>query len=398
MNHLVGSFRLMKSLNKTLILNVIRTEGPISRAAIAKKTQLTPPTVTNIVGELIEAGLVIERDLGESRGGRKPILLTLNTSAFHVIGVDVGTNRIKIVATDLNANVIETLSLDMPAFLTEETFVERLIEGICAMINNPRINKDALLGIGVGMHGLVNPHTGTAIFATNLHLHDMSLREQLEGTFDLPVEVDNDVHAMALGESWFGHGQGVENFICLNVGNGVGAGIILDHKLYRGTSFTAGEVGHTTVDATGPRCSCGNYGCLQTFVSGPAIALRGEEQLRKGRDSLLRGRDITGKAVYDAALSGDELAQEILQETGRFLGIGIANVINTLNPARVIIGGGVANAARFIMEPLRETVASRALETPAKATSIVTAKLGDDATAIGAVTLVLQKLFVPEYR
>lgn len=396
-NHLVGSFRLMKSLNRTLILNVIRTDGPISRAAIAKKTNLTPPTVTNIVGELIESGIVVETDLGESKGGRKPILLNINTSAFQVIGVDVGIKRIKIVATDLNARVIERLEKGIPSQLTEEIFVALLIDGIREIMDKPKLNVGTLMGIGIGMHGLVNPDRGISIFAPNFQLRNIPLRKELEAAFNLPVEVDNDVRAMALGESWFGNGQGFDNFICLNVGNGVGSGIILDGKLYRGTSFTAGEVGHTTVDAEGPQCSCGNYGCLQALVSGPAIAARAEKQIQTGRDTVLSGHDISGEAVYEAALTGDELASEILRETGRYLGIGISNVINTLNPARVIIGGGVAKAEQFIMRPLRETVNARALDTPAGETSIVTAKLGEEATAIGAVTLVLHKLFVPEY-
>ena len=387
----------MKSLNKSLILNVIRTEGPISRAAIAKKTQLTPPTVTNIVAELIEEGLVIERTLGESKGGRKPILLTLNASAFQVIGVDVGVGQIRVIATDLKGKLIDKISKDIPVSLTEEMFVSLLKVSIQTLIEKLRLNKESILGIGIGMHGLVNPDKGVAIYAPNLQLHDMPLRDELESAFDVPVKVDNDVRAMALGESWFGHGEGVDNFVCLNVGNGVGAGIIMDRKLYRGTSFTAGEVGHTTVDAAGPRCICGNDGCLQTFVSGPAIALRAQQKMRSGRKSILSEKDLTGKGVYEAALAGDALAQEILRETGRYLGIGIGNIINTLNPDRVIIGGGVANAAKFIMEPLQETVTARALATPVKASTIVTAKLAENAAAIGAVTLVLYNLFIPEY-
>ena len=247
------------------------------------------------------------------------------------------------------------------------------------------------------MHGLVNPDKGVAIFAPNLNLRNMALREQLEAEFHVPVEVDNDVRAMALGESWFGNGRGIDNFICVNVGNGVGAGIILDQKLFRGASFTAGEVGHTTVDPDGPPCTCGNNGCLQTLVSGPAVAARAREQIQAGRSSVLEGKDITGEAIYHAALEGDALALDILRQTGRYLGIGLANLINTLNPERVIVGGGVAKAARFIMGPLKDTVAARALDTPARSTTIVTAKLGDQATVIGAVTLVLRKLFTPEY-
>lgn len=395
-NHLVGSFQLMKSLNKTLILNVIRTDGPISRAEIAKKTNLTPPTVTNIVSELISSGLVIESNLGESKGGRKPIMLTINTSAFHVVGVDVGSRQISIVVTDLNASVFESHQVDLPRPLSEGRFMTLLKNGIRTVMDKP-LKEGSIVGIGIGMHGLVNPDRGVAIFAPNLNLRNMALREQLEAEFHVPVEVDNDVRAMALGESWFGNGRGIDNFICVNVGNGVGAGIILDQKLFRGASFTAGEVGHTTVDPDGPPCTCGNNGCLQTLVSGPAVAARAREQIQAGRSSVLEGKDITGEAIYHAALEGDALALDILRQTGRYLGIGLANLINTLNPERVIVGGGVAKAARFIMGPLKETVAARALDTPARSTTIVTAKLGDQATVIGAVTLVLRKLFTPEY-
>lgn len=395
-NHLVGSFQLMKSLNKTLILNVIRADGPISRAEIAKKTNLTPPTVTNIVSELISSGLVIESNLGESKGGRKPIMLTINTSAFHVVGVDVGSRQISIVVTDLNASVFESHQVDLPRPLSEGRFMTLLKNGIRTVMDKP-LKEGSIVGIGIGMHGLVNPDRGVAIFAPNLNLRNMALREQLEAEFHVPVEVDNDVRAMALGESWFGNGRGIDNFICVNVGNGVGAGIILDQKLFRGASFTAGEVGHTTVDPDGPPCTCGNNGCLQTLVSGPAVAARAREQIQAGRSSVLEGKDITGEAIYHAALEGDALALDILRQTGRYLGIGLANLINTLNPERVIVGGGVAKAAQFIMGPLKDTVAARALDTPARSTTIVTAKLGDQATVIGAVTLVLRKLFTPEY-
>jgi glucokinase-like ROK family protein len=401
-HHLVGSFQLMKSLNKSVILNVIRIEGSISRAEIAKRTNLTPPTVTNIVGELLESKLVIETDLGASTGGRKPIMLQINSSAFYIIGLDVGISNIKIVATTLNAEVLKSLQIDMPEKVDSVSFIELLIESIKTIIRSAKLNKDAIIGIGVGMHGLVNPEEGTSIFAPNLNLRHVPIRDLLEVELDIPVEVDNDVRAMALGESWFGHGKGIDNFICINVGNGVGAGIILDNKLYQGPSHTAGELGHTTIDVEGPRCSCGNYGCLQALVAGPAIAARAQKEIRMGRMSEIEGmakgdlEKINGELIYQAALQGDKLALEVLRDTGRFLGIGIANIINTLNPTRVIIGGGVAKSEDFIMDTLTETVNARALETPAKATTILTSKLGDYATAIGAATMVLKKLFLPD--
>ncbi|PLR77406.1 hypothetical protein CU633_10660 [Bacillus sp. V3-13] len=394
---MVGSFQFMKSLNKSLILNEIRTEGPISRAEIAKKTNLTPPTVTNLVNELLESKLVLESDLGTSTGGRKPIMLCLNSSTFRVIGVDVGVDNLKLVSTNINADVVDTLIVKMPLSLTAETFMELLIESVHTML--AKLKDANILGIGVGMHGLVDPRKGVAQYAPNLNLRNIPIRKRLEEEFQIPVEVENDVRAMALGESWFGNGQGIDNFICINVGMGVGAGIILDHKLFTGSSFTAGEIGHTTIDVEGPKCSCGNYGCLQALVAGPAITARAQKEIRLGRKSLIEAlvyRDldqITGEIVHQAAVKGDQLAIEVLGDAGRYLGIGIANMINTLNPARIILGGGVSNAGEFLLVPMKEMVEKRALNS----TPISTTNLGVYGTAIGAVTLVLKKIFMPEY-
>ncbi|MEW9669383.1 ROK family transcriptional regulator [Ammoniphilus sp. 3BR4] len=396
---MVGSFQFMKSLNKSLILNVIRLDGPISRAEIAKKTNLTPPTVTNLVGELLESNLVIESDLGTSSGGRKPIMLRIHASAFHVIGIDVGASHLKVVSANLNAEIIDTLLVKMPNPITSENFLKLLVQSIETMLDKSGLQKDTILGIGVGMHGLVDPQKGVARYAPNLDLRQIPIREELETAFDLPVEIENDVRAMALGESWFGNGQGIDNFICINVGMGIGAGIILDNKLFTGSSFTAGEVGHTTIDPEGPKCSCGNYGCLQAIAAGPAIAARVQKEIRLGRESLITEvvcgdlGGITGETVHQAALQGDPLAIEALENTGRYLGIGVANLINILNPSRVILGGGVSKAGEFILGPMKETVEKRALNSA----SICTVKLGDYGTAIGAATLVLKKLFMPDY-
>ncbi|GAA4720066.1 ROK family transcriptional regulator [Brevibacillus fulvus] len=402
-NGMVGSFQLMKSLNKSLILNVIRTEGPISRAEIAKKTNLTPPTVTNIVGELLESNLVVESDLGNSTGGRKPIMLRINSTAFQVIGIDVAISHIRVIAITLDAQIIQSLKIKLPSNLTNEILLDLLIDAVNQIIQKADLQQQNIIGIGVGMHGLVNPDEGVSIYAPNLHLRQIPIRQALEEAFQIPVEVENDARAMALGESWFGNGQGVENSVSIYVGMGVGAGIILNHKLYRGASHTAGEMGHTTVDANGPKCSCGNYGCLEALVAGPAIVARTQTALREGRESIILQLaegdfdKISGEIVYQAALQADPLALEILRDTGRYLGIGIANIINTLNPQKVIIGGGVSKSGEFILEALREQVQRRSLETPCQAVTIETAKLGGHATAIGAATLILRNLFAPEF-
>lgn len=397
----IGSFQWMKSLNKSIILNIIRLHGPISRAEIAKLTKLTPPTVTNIVGELLESKLVVESDLGESTGGRKPIMLRINSSAFYVIGVDAGAKRVKAVTATLDGNVVQQVIEKYPSILTVEAFLAAVKSAVVKVKEATKAPSGAFLGIGVGMHGLVDPNKGLSIFAPHLNLHDIPIKSFLEKELNLPVEVDNDVRALALAESWFGQGQGIADFIVVNVGTGVGAGIILDHQLYHGTSFTAGEMGHTTIDVNGPKCSCGNYGCVEALTAGPAIARRVQQAIRLGKKSVLEEmvngnlEEVTGELVYRAAQQGDPVAIEVLADTGRFLGIGIANLINTLNPTRIILTGGVSRAGGFVLNSLKETVRTRALSAPAKAVSIVISELGANATAIGAVTLLLQKLFTP---
>lgn len=395
---LTGSFQLMKSLNRSLVLTTIRNEGPISRADIAKRIALTPPTVTNIVNELLEEKFIVESEVGASSGGRKPILLKLNSQSFSIIGIDVGGNTIKSLLTDLDANMIRENRRSMPPRPDAETFLAELHQSVSDLIGSAGSERP-VIGIGIGMHGLVNPVEGVSVFAPNLHLRNVHIRDALEGAFGLPVYVENDVVAMALGEQWFGGGQETDHFICVNIGVGVGAGIILNRQIFRGSSYSAGEIGHTTVDLNGPRCNCGNYGCLQTLVSGPAIAESVQNEIALGRRSKLQPsasgslQSITGELVCRAAEEGDELAIEAFRKAGRLLGISLTNMIHTLNPQKIILGGGVAQAGPLLTGPLAETVKERALESSVRHLKIEASRLGNRATAIGAVTIVLSRLF-----
>jgi N-acetylglucosamine repressor len=400
MSHLLtGSFQLMKSLNRSLILNIIREKGPISRAEIAKITKLTPPTVSNLVKELLESKLVIESDLGESQGGRKPTMLVINAKEFYIIGIDVGIETLKGVIADLNANIVTKKAVPISRPITNEGFIDLMKTCIRQLLDEGNIEYDKYLGIGIGMHGVVDVNTGTSLFAPNLQLRHIPLKVELEKEFNMLVKVENDARAMALGESWFGNGNGADDIVCVNVGSGIGAGVIINGKLFHGEHFISGEVGHMTIDIDGPKCSCGNYGCLQTFASGPAIAERAKREILLGKESLIAEMVngdldlIDGKIVYDAALKGDALSIEILSEAGRYLGIGLTNIIHMLNPKKIIIGGGVANANGFVLESVKETIQKRCLTQSAKQTEILLSKLGADATAIGAVTLILQELF-----
>lgn len=395
----IGSFQRMKSLNRSLILNTIREDGPISRADVAKQTNLTPPTVSNIVKELLDSKIVIEKNQGVSRGGRKPTMLTINAHHFYMIGLDIGPQNIKAILTDLNAHIIEAFQTDIPSNITKEGLLSLMKDSIHHILKKEHHAQESFIGIGVGMHGMVDVNRGVSLYAPILQLRDIPIKQSLEDEFKMVVKVENDARVMALGESWFGNGNGADSIVGVNVGRGIGAGIMMDGKLFHGEHFIAGEIGHMTIDINGPKCSCGNYGCLQALAAGPVIAARAAKEAAMGRETLLTqmsGSDlasISGELVSKAAREGDALSREVLAETGRYLGVGLTNLLHTVDPDRIIIGGGVSKAGDYILDHVKKAIEQRALTASAKHTEVRLSKLGEHATAIGAVSLLLVDLF-----
>ncbi|MDR9796687.1 ROK family transcriptional regulator [Aeribacillus pallidus] len=400
---IVGSFQLMKSLNKSLILNTIRAHGSISRSDIAKETKLTPPTVTNIVNELLEEGLVKEWQTGSSSGGRKPILLKINSSNFYVFGIDISPREIRFAITDLNAQTLLYKTITMKEEMTSSRLFQMIAKQLYIMMDEACIELKKFVGIGIGIHGRIDADEGSSGFALQLQHRNVPLKKELEKEFRLPVKIENDVRAMAIGENWFGSGVGISNLVCIKISHGVGAGFILNKKLFHGTNGLAGEIGHMFIESSGLKCSCGNDGCLEALVGSEGIKQRTLNKISLGYKTKLIERtngmieNVNGELIYEAALEGDLLAKDILEETGRYLGIAIMNIIHLFNPERIIIGGGLAKAKNFILTPIQEVVEQRALTEQAKKTEIVLSKLGDQATVIGAVALVLNEMFSVQY-
>lgn len=394
-----GSFQWMKSLNKSIILNKIRTQGPISRAQIAKETKLTPPTVGSIVKELLEQELIKESQLGESQGGRKPTMLVLHTEAFHIIGVDVGPVDIQYIISNLAGEIVTESKVEIKETLTNERFLEILTDGIQQLIQQHSALR--YIGIGVAMHGIVNAEAGISLFAPNLHLRNIPIKAHLEEHFDMDVKVENDAKAFALGEAWFSDDIVHTSMIAVNIGRGIGAGLVSEGKLFNGENGIAGEIGHMMIERNGKICSCGNEGCLQTIASGPAIAEMAKEKINTGEASILGDwikqspDEITAEMVHKAAVMNDRLAIEILEEVGVCLGIAFTNIIHTFNPAKIIIGGGVARAGEFLLNPIRRTIAERAISEKAKQTPVIQSKLDAYGSSYGAVALVLSDVFQP---
>lgn len=385
-----GSFEWMKSVNKSIILNKIRTDAPISRAQIAKEARLTPPTVSSNVKELIEQGIVLESELGESLGGRKPTMLKINHKAFYVIGVDAGPKTITCVLSDLSGEIIKRTSKQLTLPLTNEQFIHILKQSIYEVLDNLRVAKDKIIGIGIAMHGVVEVETGISLYAPNLGLTNIPIKQELEHEFSIDVKIENDARAMALGESWFGNHGKLKSMLAVNLGRGVGAGLVIDGQLYHGAWDIAGEIGHMMIDPKGDRCECGNYGCLQTFATGEAIA-----KLANKRLSEKIHQPVTGELIYELAIAGNEDCINVLQETGKRIGVGLTNLIHIINPEKIVLGGAVTKSSQFILPVIQNFIAEHALTSQAKQTEVTITNLGDDATIIGAVSLLLVDLFAP---
>ncbi len=394
-----ANLELIQRINRSVILNVIREKGPLSRADISRRTKLTRSTVSSIVSYLTKKNLVKETGLSSSGVGRRGILLELNPRAYYVVGVDLGTLNTIAGVVDLEGKIVEIVEHPTNGEKNRGDIIERVKAAIHEVINISGINVQKIAGIGLAVPGLVDSKRGVMLITPNFGWKDTPLGQILEEEFHTPTFIDNNANAMALGEAEFGIGRGVRNFICVNVGMGIGSGVIINREIYRGETECTGEIGHTTVDYNGPKCNCGNNGCLEVMAAGPAIARRAVKAIRKGRETVITElvkdnlNQITAAIVAQAASQGDKLAREIMEKTGEYLGTGIANVINLFNPQMVVIGGGVSQAGDLIFNPLKKTMKKRAFPVPAKAVEIVTPSLGRDCTVIGAATLVLKDIF-----
>jgi len=389
-----------KSLTALAILNVIRKNAPISRIDIARLTGLSAATVTKFVNDLINSGFIKEDGYRYSRGGRRAVLLRLEATSGFAVGVDLGGENLRVVVVDMETNPVFKLSLLTEAREGKEKVFQRMIKAVSEALGKSGVPREKLRGIGIGISGLIDHEKGVSLFCPNLPgWKNIPLRRMIQDEFSLPCVIDDSSRAMALAEHWCGAAQDVDNFILVNVGVGVGCGIFTHGKIYRGAGGIAGEFGHMTIKEKGPRCNCGNYGCLETLASGPAIARRAREALEEGVVSEIERlcggnfKSITPLMVVEAAKKGDKLAFNLMEKTGEYLGIGIANLINIFNPELVVIGAGVSRAGDLLLEPLKRTVKARALQQSFHMVKIKTSSLDEFGGAIGGAILILKSIF-----
>lgn len=306
------------------------------------------------------------------------------------IGVDLGGTNIKGGVVNLQGQVLRRMSLET---LSQEG-PGRVLDQIAHLVQELK-GREKIRGVGMGCPGLVEPTLGIVRDPPNLKgWKEVNVKGNLEDRLRLKVEVANDVNAAALGELHFGAGRGMNDFICITLGTGVGGGLILDGKLFTGRRGAAGEIGHMPVDIFGPRCRCGNSGCLERYVGAEYIVARAQEKLRDNPRSLLSslGKDVklTPKLIAEAAQRGDGLAKEVFRETGEIVGALLSGVVNLLNLELIIVGGGVARAGELIFGPMRKALEERTMNGEIQRVRIVTTLLGEDAGLIGAASLILR--------
>lgn len=390
------------NINKTVILNVIKEHAPISRTEIARITEFSGASVTKFVNDLMKMGLVREDGWEDSKGGRRPVLLKLVPESRFAIGVDLGAANLRVVVVNLEAKIITKITKKTRADEGKEKVFKRMITAIYEAIDTSKVDKSKIKGIGIGISGIIDHKRGICLFCPHIKgWENVPAKKLLEEEFGVEVSVDDSARTMALAEHWCGLAQKIENFIFVNVGIGVGSSIFINGQIYRGSRGTAGELGHTTIDKNGPRCMCGNRGCLETLISGPSITRRAKESLEEGVVSLISKMvnddltKITPEIVAQAARKGDKLAFNIMEKTGEYLGIGIANAINLFNPELVIIGAGISGAGDLFLDTLKRTVKARALHTASTSVEIKLSELGDTTAALGAAILILKNIFKP---
>ena len=377
----------MKNTNMRLILKKIHQHGSVSRVQIAKETGLTAATVTNLTGELISLGIVVEAEAGASSGGRKPIMLKLNSDDYGICCVYISPDYVEFAITDFGANKLYYNSLPVSTHSAPEEIVKVIAEEYHNVLSC--VNRK-IAAVGVGLHGIVDNGEGVSVFAPNLEWRNIPIADMLRQYIDVPVFVDNDVKLMAKGEMWYGAAQGVSDFVYLYVGDGIGGAIVINGKVYRGADNGSGEIGHCTVDAGGEMCSCGNRGCLQTKASKRAMM----SAVRR-----LSGDSIWGDAIADcntlaeACNKGNPLAVAVMEDEAKYLAVGVSTLINLFNPGLVIIDSDISGFEEAVMDRLRGEISGRRMKFFDNICDICYSHLGDSAVIKGATAMVLNHIF-----
>lgn len=399
----MGKVKRKNKIRRNLILRALLDHKSLSITGLKNKTGISLPVVSSIVGNLQEKGYIIEVEDTETRkAGRPPSIYELNGEAGYVLGVDIGRVNSNFVIIDLAQNIVKSVrrkSVDVNSSNLET--VDKLYDELNSVLEDTKVDWDRILGVGFSIPGIVQGPQG--ITRTYFNFEDRTIKEILEEKLDKPVHIEHDAKAMALGERWFGDARDKDNVICINLGWGIGSGIIIDGKLYYGSDYYAGEFGHLQVVPNGNLCYCGKRGCLETYASGKAIANTAREKIKNGAQTILTDAagnnidNIDTKMIVEASKKGDQFAFEILEEAAGYIGRALAQMINILNPELIIFGGKIATAKSSIINLVVSSTMKYSMTHINDNLEFTTSQLGTNAGALGVAMLEAQKLFEVEH-
>lgn len=384
-----GHRDLIRDLNRTLVLNLVREHGGLSRAAIARLSGLSASTVTAITASLLDDGYLLEDEVTVAPDGagigRPATLLRVDPTAGHVIGIKVTTDRLVSTVTDLAATPLAIATVPRGHQSDPDAIGELFERAVTDVLEAARVSRERLLGIGIGVPGMVEPASGRVADSPLLEWAHLDLIGLLETRLGLPVLLDNDVNTLTVAEQLFGAGRGLAHLLVVSIGRGIGMGLVVNGLVHRGAHGGSGEIGHVEVVPNGPDCWCGRRGCLEAVAAEPAIIR--EVLATTGR--LVQPDDIAALADRQPAVA------EILERAGRHVGRAIANVATVIDPERIVISGEGVRLGRHYLAPLRAELAER--DHKEDLTDVVIEPWGDEAWARGAATLVLRELFHPAH-
>ncbi|MFB5662347.1 ROK family transcriptional regulator [Alteribacillus sp. HJP-4] len=389
-----GNLKLIQELNRSIILNTIRKHEPISKSGVAKNLSISPTTVSTAVSELIKAGFVKEGGSGYSSGGRKPIMLEFNPDGNFIIAVSITNTDLTIGLVNMAAEIKEKKHYSFANFYSVNV-IEHLISSLKDFIS-AHVEPLDYLGITIIAPGIVDSVKGTILYNSQLELHDVDITSTVQEVFNKETLLENDVNALALAEKEFGNYTS-SNLVFVKLSDGVGAGAILNDKIFRGHNGGAGEFGHTSVDKNGMKCECGNNGCLESYVSWPTISGRIGIALKRGRKSLLRKigavDNITPELFVQGIAMEDELCLEIANDVASYLSTGLANIVSLYNPSLIILGGDLIYKNDYLLKLIDEKIRRKGMEVLTRDLNIQASALGEDYELIGAASVILQRIF-----
>ncbi|MDX3072337.1 ROK family transcriptional regulator [Streptomyces sp. NPDC088354] len=377
-----GSQSSLHRANLERVVRAVRLAGSLTQAEIARSTGLSAATVSNIVRELRDSGTV--QVTPTSSGGRRARAVTLSGDAGIVVGVDFGHSHLRVAVGNLAHQVLAEQSEPFDVDTSASEGFDRAEQLVTRLIESTDVGTDKVIGVGLGVPGPIDVETGTLGSTAILPgWGGLNPRQELAERLGMPVQVDNDANLGALGELVWGSGRGVKDLAYIKVASGVGAGLVMDGRIYRGPGGTAGEIGHITLDESGPVCRCGNRGCLETFTAARYVL-----ELLRGS----HGPDLTLARMVQLAREGDPGCRRVIGDVGRHVGMGVASLANLLNPSRVVLGGDLAEAGELVLGPIRESVARYAIPSAARRLSVVSGALGGRAEVLGALALALSEV------